>query len=104
MQLLAASAKHAAHTQPALRAGLIAPAWRLLHVSQGAILDLSALWQLTCLRMALFRNELKLERTKPHVAQKPVLRGEVCARVGRVCGQTREEVWAGGRVWCKSIW
>jgi hypothetical protein len=28
------------------------------------------------------------------MAQKPALRGEVGARAWRVCGQTREEVWA----------
>ena len=30
-----------AHTQPALRTGLMAPAWRLLHVSRRVILDLT---------------------------------------------------------------
>ena len=29
-----------------------------------------------------------------HMTWKPVLRGEVGARAWRVCGQTREEVWA----------
>ena len=37
----AAGAHLAAHTQPALRTGLMAPAWRLLHVSRGVILDLT---------------------------------------------------------------
>ena len=32
-----------AHTQPALRTGLMAPAWRLLHISRGLILDLARL-------------------------------------------------------------
>ena len=40
-KLLAAEAQLAAHTQPALRTGLIAPAWRLLHVSRRVILDLT---------------------------------------------------------------
>jgi len=34
MQLFAAGEPLAAHTQPALRTGLMAPAWRLLHVSR----------------------------------------------------------------------
>ena len=37
----AAEAQFAAHTQPALRTGLMAPAWRLLHVSRRVILDLT---------------------------------------------------------------
>ncbi len=36
-----AGAQLAAHTQPALRTGLMAPAWRLLHVSRRVILDLT---------------------------------------------------------------
>ena len=37
----AAGAQLAAYTQPALRTGLMAPAWRLLHVSRRVILDLT---------------------------------------------------------------
>jgi len=37
----AAVAQLPAHTQPALRTGLMAPAWRLLHVSRRVILDLT---------------------------------------------------------------
>ena len=37
-QLIAAGEQLAAHTQPVLRTGLMAPAWRLLHASQRAIL------------------------------------------------------------------
>jgi len=37
----AAGAQLTAHTQPALRTGLMAPAWRLLHVSRRLILDLT---------------------------------------------------------------
>ena len=40
-QLPAAGAQLAAHIQPALRTGLMAPAWRLLHVSRRVILDLT---------------------------------------------------------------
>ena len=40
-QLFASGAQLAAHTQPALRTGLMAPAWRLLHVSRRAIPDLT---------------------------------------------------------------
>ena len=39
--IFAAGAQLAAHTQPALRTGLMAPAWRLLHVSRRAIPDLT---------------------------------------------------------------
>jgi len=38
-QLVPAGAQLPAHTQPALRTGLMAPAWRLLHVSRRVILD-----------------------------------------------------------------
>ena len=40
-EAFAAGEQLAAHTQPALRAGLMAPAWRLLDVSQRAIPDLT---------------------------------------------------------------
>ena len=40
-QLFAAGAQLAAHTQPALRTGLMAPAWRLLHVSRRVIFYLT---------------------------------------------------------------
>ena len=41
MQAVAAGVPPTAHTQPALRTGLMAPAWRLLHVSWGLALDLT---------------------------------------------------------------
>ena len=41
-QLFAAGAPHAAHTQPALRTGLMAPAWRLHNVARGVIPGLMA--------------------------------------------------------------
>ena len=40
-QLFAAGVKLAAHTQPALRTGLVAPAWRLIHASRRVIFDLA---------------------------------------------------------------
>ena len=43
-QLFAAGAKLAAHTQPALRTGPMAPTWRLLHVSRVVICDLATYW------------------------------------------------------------
>ena len=42
--------------------------------------------------------ELELELIKPHVAQKPVLRGEVGERVLRVRLVSREEAWASAGV------
>ena len=39
-KLFAAGAPLLAHTQPALRTGLMAPAWRLLHVFRNVIRDL----------------------------------------------------------------
>ena len=42
MKLLAAGAPLVAYTQPALRTGLMAPARRLLRISRGVILDLTA--------------------------------------------------------------
>ena len=45
--------------------------------------------------MAFGFGELGLELIQPHMTQKPVLRGKVGARAWRVCGQTREEIWAG---------
>ena len=38
-KLLAAGETLTAHTQSALRTGLMAPAWRLLHVSRRKVLD-----------------------------------------------------------------
>ena len=38
--------------------------------------------------------ELELELIQPHMAQKPVLRGEVGARALRVRSVSREEAWA----------
>ena len=45
----------------------------------------------------------ELELIQPHVAQKPVLRGEMGARVRviRACGQRREERYGRAR-WCKA--
>ena len=40
-QLFAAGAQLAAHTKPALRSGLMAPTWRLLHVPRRVTLDLT---------------------------------------------------------------
>ena len=40
-QHFSAGAQLAANTQPTLRTGLMAPAWRLLHVPRGEILDLT---------------------------------------------------------------
>jgi len=45
-QLFAAGAKLAAHTKPALRTGLMAPASLLLHVSRGVVLDFDLLFLL----------------------------------------------------------
>ena len=39
-------------------------------------------------------SELELELIRSQMTQKPQLRGEVGACAWRVCGQTREEVWA----------
>ena len=41
MQACAAEAPHVAQIQSALRTGLMAPAWRLLHVTRTETLDLS---------------------------------------------------------------
>ena len=42
--------------------------------------------------------ELELELIQPHLAQKPVLRGEEGARVLRVRSVPREEAWASAGV------
>ena len=42
--------------------------------------------------------ELELELIQPHMAQKPVLRGEVGARALRVRSVSREEAWASAGV------
>ena len=51
VQLFAAGSPLEAHTQPALRTGLMAPAWRLLHVSRRVTLDL------TCRKLHAVRFE-----------------------------------------------
>ena len=56
-----------AHSQPALRTGLMAPAWRL-------------------------------ELIQSHMAQKPMLRGEVGTRAWRVRSVSIEEAWASAGV------
>ena len=49
------------------------------------------------------KGELELELIQPHMAQKPMLRGEVgaCVRVTRECGQRREARYGRAR-WCKA--
>ena len=51
----------------------------------------------------LKRLELELELIQSHMAQKPMLRGEVGARVRviRACGQRRERRYGRAR-WCKA--
>jgi hypothetical protein len=53
----------------------------------------------TCKRPTrVFKGELELELIQPHMAHKPMLRGEVGARALRVRSVSREEVWASAGV------
>jgi len=49
-------------------------------------------------------NELELERIQSHMAQKPVLRGEVGARALRVRLVSREGAWASAGVQGAWVW
>ena len=83
---VAAGAQLVAHTQPALRTGPMAPAWRLPLVSRRINLDLT--------RYTFAPNSNCTYVVQPQMTQKPVLRGEVGLRAWHLYGQMRGRILA----------